>query len=200
MPFYDHQLHYGATFRERVGDPQEFDAALGKVVESFSFLEGSLRNLVSLFLGTPNDIGAIVTAELSYKGLLHLAASLFKHKFSRGDFAVDGEDPAERFKELMALCFSAEEHRNRIIHSTYVADRFRVKTTAKAKAGLTTTVESVSADKLLDISDFIASVGMSVEELPIFLNMATRVEGTPGIVRYYDGDRLVAVFGSNYEE
>ncbi len=41
MPFYDHQLGYGEAFRERIGDPQEFDAALGKVVESFSFLEGS---------------------------------------------------------------------------------------------------------------------------------------------------------------
>lgn len=200
MTFYDHQLHSGETFRERVGDPQEFDAALGKVVESFSFLERSLRNLVTLFLGVTNDIGEIVTAELSYKGLVHLASSLFKHKHVHGDFVVPGEDCAERFDELMSLCFAAEEHRNRTLHSSYVAGRFRVKTTAKAKAGLRTVVEAVDASKLLNLSDFIASVGMYVEELPLSLNMATRVEGAGGIVRYYDHDRVVAVFGSNYEE
>ncbi len=156
--------------------------------------------MITLFLGVQNDIGAIVTAELSYKGLLHLASSLFKHKHKRGDFVVENEDCAERFDELMALCFAAEEHRNRTIHSSYVAGRFRVKTTAKAKAGLKTTVEAIDADKLLDISDFIAAAGMHVEELPMFLNLATKIEGAGGIVRYYDGDKLIAVLGSNYKE
>ena len=196
MSFYDHQIHHGETFRERIGDPDEFDAALGKVVESFSFLEASLRNLIVLFLGVPNDLGEIVTAELSFKGLIHMASSLFKHKNGRGDFVVKEEDCAARFNELTSLCFTAEQRRNEIIHSSYVAGRFRVKKTAKARVGLKTTVEPVDSSKLLDISDFIGAIGMHVLELPMFLNMATSIKTGAGITRYYNGDQLVAVFGN----
>lgn len=200
MSFYDHQIHHGETFRERIGDPEEFDAALGKVVESFSFLEQSLCNLIALFLGVRNDLGEIVTAELSFKGLINMVSSLFKYKNDRGDFVVEGEDCAARFKELMSLCFVAEQRRNEIIHSSYVSRRFRVKKTAKAKSGLKTTVEPIDSSKLLDISDFIGTVGMHVQELPLPLNMATRIVGGASVTQYYNGDELVAVFGNHYPD
>lgn len=197
MTFYDHQIHHGETFGERIGEPEEFEAALGKVVESFSFLEQNLGNLITMFLGLSNALGDIVTSELSSKGLVHMASSLFKYKHSRGDFAVSDEDCAARFKELMSLCFVAEERRNEIIHSSYVRRRFRVKKTAKMKHGLRTTVEPIDANRLLDISDFIGSTGMYVQELPMWLNMATRIEGGAGITKYYNGDSVLAVFGTN---
>ena len=198
MGFYNHQIESGDSFGDRIGPPDEFDAGMGRVVESFSYLEGSLRNLITLFLDVSNEIGLIITAELSHKGLIHLASSLFKYKNSLGDFCVEGEDCAERFKELMALCSRSEELRNRIVHSSYVG-RFRVKTTAKAKAGLKTIVENIDADKLLDIADFIVAVGMNVEALPLKLNLATETSAHGGVVRYYNGDQCIAVFGVNSE-
>ena len=175
MTFYDHKLQSGNSFSERVGNPDEFDAALGRIVESFSFLEGSLQNLITLLLDVSTELGSIITAELPYKGLINLASSLFKYRNSLEEYAVEGEDCSDRFKELMSLCSQAEEHRNRIIHSSYVG-RYRIKTTAKAKSGLKTAVEDIDADKLLDISDFITAVGMNVEELPLCLNLASKID------------------------
>jgi hypothetical protein len=200
MNFYDHTVHYGESFAERTGEPEQFDAALGRVVESFSYLESNLKNLIVLLLGVPNDIGQIVTAELSFKGLVHMASSLFKHKHDQGEFVVENEDTEARFSELAGLCFSAEEHRNKIVHSSYVLRRFRIKTTAKTKGGLKTTVDAIDADKLLDISDFIGSIGTHVLELPMFLGMATRASTTSGFVHYYNGERLIAEFGRDLRE
>lgn len=195
MRFYDDTIHHGESFAERIGNPEELDAAIGRVIESFSFLEESLENVITMLLDVDNEIGEIVTAELSFKGLLNLFSSLFKHKHDRGDFVVEGEDPEERFRELLKLCYRAEEERNRIVHSSYVARRYRVKKTAKARSGLRTTVENLDASRMLDISDFIGSVGVYVQELPIALNIATSISGGPLLVQYYYGDELIAAFG-----
>lgn len=196
MKFYNDTLHYGESFAERIGDPEEIDAAIGRVIESFSFLEESLANIITILLDVDNEVGEIVTSELSFKGLLNLFSSLFKYKYDRGDFVVEDEDPEERLKELLKLCYRAEEERNKIVHSSYVARRYRVKKTAKARSGLKTIIENLDASRMLDISDFIGTVGMHVQEFPVLgLNIATRISGGPLIVQYYYEGELIAAFG-----
>jgi len=195
MKYYDDQIYQDASFAERIGSPDEIDAAIGRVVEAFSFLEENLRNVITILLDVEPEIGEIITAEMSFKGLLNLLASLFKYKSARGDFHVEGENISERFGELLKLCFRAEEERNKIIHSSYIARRYRVKTTAKAKMGLKTSIEEIDADRLLDISDFIGSVGMYVQELPLALNMATSISSGPLLIQYLYNDEVFAAFG-----
>ncbi len=195
MKYYDDQIPGDEPFAERIRSTDEIDAALGRVVEAFSFLEESLRNVSAILLDVDPDIGEIVTAEMSFKGLLNLLASLFKYKNARGDFCVESEDISERFRQLLKLCFKAEEERNKIIHSSYVARRYRVKTTAKARSGLKTTIEELDSNRMLDVSDFIGSVGMHVQELPLALNIATAISGGPFLIQYLYNDEVIAAFG-----
>ena len=133
MNYYDDTVSYGETFEERIGAPEQFDASLGKIIEGFSFLERTLSNVIILLLGVTNEIGDIITAELSYKNKLNLLSSLFQYKLT--EYKKAHSDVETQFKELLSLCNKAEGLRNQIIHSNYVANQFRVKITAKAKKG-----------------------------------------------------------------
>jgi hypothetical protein len=199
MEFYDNTVHHGETFAERIGKPSEFDASIGKVILAFSFLEQSMCNVITMFLNVDPKVGEIITTELSFKGLLHLLSSLFKHKHERGDFHVQEENIELRFNELMKLCAKAKELRNQVAHSSYVLKAFRVKKTAKARQGLKTTIEKTNSGKMLDIADIIASTGMNVEELPLFLGLATSIQGGSHSVKYLNEDIVISVFGNDAE-
>ena len=83
----DHEKEY--SFKERIGEPEEFEAALGGVVESFSFLEESLCNVISILLEIGNEKAELITSELSFKNLVNLFSSLFKYRVERGDFQLE---------------------------------------------------------------------------------------------------------------
>lgn len=113
--------------------------ALGQVVYYFQQLEDELRRAVSFLIEPSWDSRAadIVVTELSFKQLVHIGFSLFPL------FKV--EDPAKalaEWKAVLAAALRAEEHRNKILHSTFGVSieeepTFqRSKTTAKFKSGM----------------------------------------------------------------
>lgn len=193
MKYYDHCISYGEGFSERIGEPEKFDAALGRVIVSFSFLERSLSNVITLFLGVENAVGEVVVSEMSFKNLVNLFSSLLRLRESQDLFGSDGESALGRVAELVALSFRAEQRRNQIIHSGYALNRFRIKTTAKAKHGLRKDLEELSPAKILDVSDFITSVAMSIEEFPVILGVADSVSGTATSIAYKkDGNKIAS--------
>lgn len=192
MKYYNDTVSYGEAFEERIGAPEQFDASLGNIVEGFSFLERTLSNVIILLLGVTNEIGDIITAELSYRNKLNLLSSLFQHKLT--EYKKVHSDVETQFKELLSLCNKAEGLRNQIIHSNYVANQFRIKITAKAKKGLVKNIEKITPDRLLDIADFIVYVGMNVEEFPLVLGIANRVGGAAMNITYSKGDKIIKKF------
>lgn len=194
MKYFNDTISSGQTFEERIGDPDKFDASLGRIVEGFSFLERTLSNVIILILDVTNEIGNIITAELSYKNKINLFSSLFKNNIDI--FKKVHSDIETQFTELLSLCNKAEEIRNQIIHSSYVSDRYRVKVTAKAKKGLNKNVEEVNPDHLLNIADFIVYVGMSVEAFPLVLGIVDRVGGAAEDITYSKNNKIIKKFGN----
>ena len=182
----------GETFAERIGEPDEFDAALGRIVQGFSYLEDSVRNVICLLLGADLSVGKIVTAEASFRQKLDLLGSLVLKRIDSVDTQPRAECEVD-FRQLLAICRRSEELRNQHLHSRYSRSA-RAKTTAKAGRGLRTTVQPTNSDVLLDVADFVVNAAMLVEEFPLRLGIADTVGGVGDYVEYSLDDRSVAVF------
>lgn len=182
----------GETFAERTGEPTEFDAALGRIVLAFSYLEDSVRNVICLLLQSDLRVGVIVTAEIGFRQRLDVLASLVRHRWGSATSPSEPKVIAE-LKQLLRICRRAEELRNQHLHSGY-SRTARTKTSAKADHGLRVSVEPTSADILLDVADYIVNVAMTVEEFPLSLGLATTVGGGADYVEYSHGNQLVARF------
>ena len=182
----------GETFAERVGPPEEFDAALGRIVLGFSYLEDSVRNVICLLLSSDLRAGLIASAELGFRQKLDVMGSLFWHRVSERSLS-DQASVEEEFREVLTLCLRSEELRNQHLHSGYSRSR-RAKTTARANRGLNVSLEPTNPDILLDIADFITSTAMIVEEFPLSLGIADAVRGDGDFVEYSLKGQRVAVF------
>jgi hypothetical protein len=183
----------GETFDEKIGDPTQFDAALGKIVLSFSFLEDSVRNIICLLLGADPTSGRIVAAALGFRQRLDVMASLVRHRLLQSpDDAID-QDFDEWFEELLFVCGRAEELRNQYIHSSYTGEK-RAKTSIRGRRGLKTTVADVDADLVLDVADYISEAGFEVEHLPLRCGMADRCRSDGHSISYLLRDVDVGTF------
>jgi hypothetical protein len=193
MKYYDDFSLTGQSFEERVGDPDEFDSAIGRIALGFSFLEDTARNMIIMLAGADFSVGCIMTAELSFRQKLNVLASLIKQQLPA---LVADEDRAvieEQTNELLALCWRSEELRNTYLHSSYTR-RERAKITAKSKHGLRIHVESVDSGLLLDVADFIVDSGMELESLPMLLGIADLTSGGGDYVSYSLNGSVIKTF------
>jgi len=160
----------GATFRERIGEPNAFDAGIGNIVLRFFDLEEIVsKALLQLLVFIP------ATSEFSFKDKVDMIASLVRQRLPSTRFNVGDDPPFEVLDELVKSLFKAEELYNGILHSSWGwmgnDERWTRVKTAKASHGLREQLEEIGPDELLDIADYICCVGMNVEEF--FLDMET---------------------------
>ena len=181
----------GQSFHDRVGDPDEFDAAIGRIALGFSFLEETARNVIILLAGIDLAAGQILTAELSFRQKVDLLGALIRHRQS--PVPPGSSIDAEAAIELLHLCRRAEGFRNSYLHSSYVAEK-RSKLSAKAKQGLRLKLETASPSVLLDVADFIEYVGMQLEGLPLLVGVADLVTGGHDCVTYMKRDVPILTF------
>src|ERR1700731_721313 len=137
----------GLSFAERVGDPEELDAAIGKITLDFQYLEDTARNLIVLLSKADSKVAHIMTAELSFRQKLDVLASLVRHLLPTLSPSSDGpsaQDAQEALRELVVVCRRAEEFRNTYLHSRYFRER-RSKISAKGKQGLRVYREAVDS-------------------------------------------------------
>jgi len=211
MKYYEDFRISSDTFEERIGEPEKFDAALGRIVSGFSFLEDTARNVVCMLLSRDARIGKIVCAELGFRQKLDVLASLVWHRLASENVLdairqselvrgaaprvddVDAAGARERFNEILHLCRRAEELRNQYLHSSY-SFTARSKMTAKARRGLQITTEPTNPDIVLDVADFIVSTAMILEEVPIYLGSADSWRGAGHRLSYLKDDAIVAEF------
>lgn len=168
MPFYERFRKSADSFRDRIGAPSEFEAALGLVVINFQELEAVIGVAIASCLHTEPRSAAILTAELSFKKLVHILGALTRDK-NTAVAAAETDERLARLDELLGLCFFLEGERNRLIHSFWPAPHqtglaaLRLKRTAR-KDGLREQRESVDAGLVLDIADYAAYVTTMLEE------------------------------------
>ncbi len=111
------------TFRERIGDPNAFDAGIGKIVLCFSDLEVIVSNALLQLLVLIPCYRRNVTAELLFKNKVDTMASLVRQRLPSTCFNVANDPPGEVLDELVKILFQAEDLHNRIMHSSWVLVR-----------------------------------------------------------------------------
>lgn len=163
-----------------------FSDSLGQVTVAFNELEHLLCFYAWTFMGGDQAIGQIVTAEMSFRNVVNLLGSLFKHRF-RDQPALVAE-----FDQLLGRAFEAEGKRNTLIHSVWMhgqapGTRTRVKRTAKLKAGLRFQAEQMSTAQIEAITAELASV---LGDISAFVTMKVLRDPLAGIDRD-DGPRIV---------
>ncbi len=163
---------------DRVGPPEELPAVIGRISMNFQSLEDELKKRIIQMTGLEQEIGEVITAELSFRNKVNLFASLYyKLKDNYSFNSLPGFEDGY-FKELLKALTRCEELRNQILHSEIIlnwktSQIVRKKTTAKAKKGLTKTNQEVNIPYLFNISDYIISMMMEVEEFFIDFKIKT---------------------------
>src|ERR1700722_1006053 len=193
MKFFQDFERSGDSFVERIGEPEELDAAIGRVALGFSFLEDTARNVIVLLSAADSKVGHIMTAELSFRQKIDVLASLVWHRLpmmAESDRSLNNPETKEHLKELILICRRAEELRNTYLHSYYAGPE-RLKLSAKAKHGLKVHRETVDAGLVLDVADFIVYVGTELEGLPLILGLADIVGGAEDWISYSKEDGTV---------
>lgn len=133
--------------------PDEHLRAIGLITVNFGYLEMWVEAGVWKLLGyeRKQDIGKIITSELSFKNKVTLLKSLHNH-------LCEYEEAKIELKEIIRHTDKVETERNKIIHSVYgvgenVENIMRFKITAKRSKGLKYKTEYLSEKNLIDSAD-----------------------------------------------
>ena len=92
---------------------EDSERAIGRLCMAFQELEELVSCLIGLLISDDNQLGTILTAELSFRNKLGLLYSLYLY---RAAVSI----PPETFKALLGKLHRAEERRNTILHSNWI--------------------------------------------------------------------------------
>jgi len=110
MKHYEDFRRTGVSFRERIGPPTEFDAAIGRIALGFSQLEDTARNVILLLSAVPPVSGRILISQLSFRQKVDTLSALFlEHTKEQAD-----HDIAEMSREVLFVCRRSEESQKRL--------------------------------------------------------------------------------------
>ena len=157
-------------YLERLGEPDELSSCIGLIAISFQELDDAMSKCIWKILHFAEDLGNILTAELSFKNKVNLLASLIYRFKNERKLNLFPEHEHEYIVELIKSIFKCEELRNKVMHSTFLISRInkkniRQKKTSRAKKGLIIINEEVNIHNLLNIYDFFVSMKMELEGL-----------------------------------
>lgn len=194
MKYYQDFVRTGHSFAERCGEPDEFDAAMGRIALDFSFMEETARNVIILLSGAQLEMGRILTVELSFRLKLEAIGSLIQHHLAKLTEEATRASVQDELTELITLCQKSEDLRNVYFHSSYALDRTRSKATAKRKHGLKTSVEPVDSALLLDVADFIHETAAELQAVPLSLGLADSFTEDGSLITYTKNGKEVATY------
>lgn len=160
-------------YEERLGEPDELSSIIGLISIAFNNLEEKISEGISILLQSNEDIGPIITSELSYRMKVNMFSSLIQKLRSKYYF---NRMQSEGFKEgylpaFIKALLACEEQRNKVLHSVFLSNRYtgndkiiRTKVTSKAKRGLIVTREKIEIYHLLNIYEFTVSMQMEIDD------------------------------------
>lgn len=161
----------GCSFEDNLGKPTAAEAALGRIVLGFSFLEDTTNNILSILGNLSPRTAASIASNMSFRQKLDTVSALILDYFEEHP-SLDQEEK-EFALEIITYCGKAEDLRNSYLHSSYSdTGSLRAKATARRKSGLKLNLESIDAGLLLDVADYIVDAGMNLEGLPMVLGYA----------------------------
>jgi hypothetical protein len=125
---------------------EEAERSIGRLSMAFQELEELVSCLIAQLVSDDVTVGAIVTAELSFRNKLGLLGSIYLYR------AGMSKTP-EPFKTLLGRVHRAEERRNTILHSTWIKSPVcgmltRHKYSAKAGKGFVHHTEDFEPEQI----------------------------------------------------
>jgi len=128
---------YGSKKALAQGQWDEIVQGLGLVSIEFQSLESVIKMAIwELVANAEIVIGALITAELSFKAASHLLYALATYLWQNDSATL------QKLNEILARCEQAEGDRNRLIHSDWYPDTktgkgaMRIKSSARNRKGL----------------------------------------------------------------
>lgn len=143
---------------------EEFIRAVGRLTINFAHLEFCFSLFCGSHMRAPNPINEIITAELSFKQLLNISASIF-HELEQDN------ERLSKFDQIVGNSYELEQKRNTIIHSFYGQNKkgdgivIRQKTTAKGKKGFKRHYEELNAKEIDSIADTMSETSKELVKL-----------------------------------
>jgi hypothetical protein len=146
---------------------EDSERAIGRICMAFQELEELVSCLIGLLISDDNQLGLIITSELSFRNKLGLLYSLYLYR------TATPERP-EALKKLLAGLRRVEERRNTILHSYWVKALacgmlMRYKTTAKSAKGFVQDVEDLQPEHIEAIA---AEIGLVADDLILYFDKA----------------------------
>lgn len=141
----------------------EFLVEIGRITAHFALLERDLIELTHKLMSIPENMARTVTAELSFRGLQQLAASLLKERLPA---------QSQAFEVILKRVSKCEEKRNAVAHSLWGAGLVkrdghytvvRTKFSAKQKKGLNFVRQEMTSQDLRAIAEEISVAAFDVE-------------------------------------
>lgn len=144
------------------GEAPSIAEALGHTVMAFEALDEQLSTAISFLLRRTEDVGRIVSADLSFRAKVNLFSVLFQQEAPSGSI--------ELLHDLVKACDLIAEIRNRVVHSKWMREidgegMTRYKWTARAKRGLWRESESLSPVQVQALAHHCHFLAHSVDEL-----------------------------------
>ena len=161
---------YDFEYPPRDESPPEFPheettlpKALGETVLWFEELDNQISTAISFLLRRGEDVGLIVTSELSFRAKVNLLLALFRNERPESE-------NLDLLRELCSGCIQIEARRNQVMHSTWLPDLNRAgvtrhKYTARGKHGLREQVERLTLNQVDAISCHCGILAHGVDEL-----------------------------------
>ena len=145
------------SYKERIGEPDEFSSVIGLITLSFQQLEANLSKFIILMLDIDIEKGKIIIDALSFTNKINMFSSLFHLLKDTKSFSYGKFDKNLYFKELEKSILKCQDLRNEVIHSNLQKNN----------------VEKTEVSYLFDISDFMLSISMEVDNF--FIGFADNV-------------------------
>jgi len=145
--------------------PPEHLRAIGQITVNFALLDETISFFIWQIISTDQRLGQIITAELSFRNLVGLLSSIYKHR-------INDEGRIAELELILNQGLYAEEQRNKVTHSVWAAgDRpetiTRFKSTAKKSKGLSHQFEQMTVEDLDKIADLAADVAGEIQAFMI---------------------------------
>lgn len=137
--------------------------AVGKTALLFEELDDQISTAISFLLRRGDQVGRIVTCELSFRAKVNLLQALFRNE--RPD-----SEHLEELRDLCGACLQIEHRRNQVTHSNWRqafngTDVTRHKYTARGKHGLREQAESLTLNQVEAISCHCGFLAHCADEL-----------------------------------
>jgi hypothetical protein len=176
---------YGSKKALAQGQWDEIVQGLGLVSIEFQSLESVIKMAIwELVANAEIVIGALITAELSFKAASHLLYALAIYRWQNDSATL------QKLNDILNRCEQAEGDRNRLIHSDWYPDiktgkgAMRIKSTARNRKGLRIQREPTTPAEMNKVAEELKTCrhqlwDLLIDKLPKLKTEFTRLMANP---------------------